>query len=334
MPSPSQPEPVDVLAAPDPVVAFRDAHARGADVLLRTSGTSSRARVVRRTTGSWVRSFDGVSSLTGLDDRSRVWIPGPASGSMNLFAAVHADHVGAAIAAAPGEATHWVVTPSALRAALDDGEGGYGVVAVVAGDRLDVTLHDRASAAGLRVHHYYGAAELSFVAWGPHQDALRAFPDVQLSLRDGVVWVRSPYLSRGYADGDGPFHAGDDGFATVGDRGRLRADGTLRVDGRDDVVVTGGATVHVADVEGSLRDAATGAVAVVGVPHPRLGAVVAAVVENADDAAVLRAVSRERLDRAQQPRLWFQLDELPLTPGGKLDRAALVRMLAATGQLG
>jgi len=332
-PNPSPPDAVDVLAAADPVAAFDDAHRTGADILLRTSGTAGSARVVRRTTGSWARSFDAVSSLTGIGAGSHVWVPGPLTGSMNLFASVHAHHAGAAVVARAAEASHWVLTPSALRAALDDGEIGEGVTAVVAGDRLDVTLHDRACAAGLRVHHYYGATELSFVAWGPHQDELRVFPDVALSVRDGVLWVRSPYLSSGYAAGDGPFRLDDDGFATVGDRGRLRADGTVRVDGRDDVVVTGGATVHVADVEGSLREAATGAVAVVGVPHPRLGAVVAAVVVREEDAPVLRARARQVLDRAQQPRLWFQLDELPLTPAGKVDRAALVRMLAVSGRL-
>ena len=41
-----------------------------------------------------------------------------------------------------------------------------GTVVVVAGDRLDPALHDEAVRAGLRVHHYYGSAELSFVAWG------------------------------------------------------------------------------------------------------------------------------------------------------------------------
>ena len=90
---------------------------------------------------------------------------------------------------------------------------------MVAGDRLPVALHDRAVAAGARVHHYYGAAELSFVAWGAHADDLRPFPGVEVAVRDGEVWVRSPYVCSGYDGSPGPLRVDPDGFATVGDRG-------------------------------------------------------------------------------------------------------------------
>ncbi|MGE0820015.1 MAG: o-succinylbenzoate--CoA ligase, partial [Candidatus Nanopelagicales bacterium] len=297
-------------------------HARGDRVLLRTSGTSGVPRSVERTTASRLDSFPAVESLTGFGARSRAWIPAPLTGTMNLFAAVHARHVGAEVVDDPRRATHWFVTPTALRDALDEGGRFDGVHAVVAGDRLAVAAHDRAVAAGISVSHYYGAAELSFVAWGPHEAALRAFPGVQLQVRDGVVWARSAYLSDGYVEGDGPFRRDSDGWASVGDHGAL-VDGLLTVTGRDDVVVTGGATVRVADVEGLLGPRASGGLAVVGVPHPRLGEVVAIVLEHADDADALRPVARAGLDRTQQPRRWFALEPLPRTEHGKLDRAAL-----------
>lgn len=320
--STSQPEgAVDVLSDADPAGAFLAAHARGQRVLLSTSGTSGVPRTVVRTTESWVSSFAAVESLTGFGPQSRAWIPAPVTGTMNLFAAVHARHLGAAVVDDPLGATHWFVTPTALRDALDEGGRFDGVHAVVAGDRLTVTAHDRAAAAGLAVSHYYGAAELSYVAWGPHEAALRAFPGVQLQVRDGVVWARSAYLSDGYAEGSGPFERDADGWATVGDHGTL-VDGVLTVTGRDDVVVTGGATVRVADVEGLLRPRAHGELVVVGVPHPRLGEVVAIVLEHADDAEVLRPLARASLDRTQQPRRWYAVDSLPRTAHGKVDRAA------------
>ncbi len=318
----------DILAEADPVGAFLDAHEAGDDVLLRTSGTAGVPRVVLRSTRSWVDSFAAVESLTGLDSRSRVWIPASVAGSMNLFAAVHARHLGAVVVAEPRGATHWFLTPSALQDVLHSGDRFDGVQAVVAGDRLGATLHERATAAGVRVSHYYGAAELSFVAWGSHEDDLRAFPGVGLEVRDGVVWVRSAYLSKGYAEGSGPFACGDDGFATVGDRGQLTG-GRLRVLGRDDVVVTGGATVHVADVEGSLRAGAIGVLAVVGIPHPRLGAVVAIALERADDAAALRELSRTTLAPTHQPRRWYALEPFPRTAAGKVDRADVTARIVA-----
>jgi acyl-CoA synthetase (AMP-forming)/AMP-acid ligase II len=327
--STSRPDPArDLLAEADPVRAFLDAHEAGDDVLLRTSGTAGVPRAVRRSTRSWVDSFAAVESLTGLDSRSRVWIPAPVTGTMNLFAAVHARHLGAVAAHEPRGATHWFLTPSVLQDVIQSGDRFDGVQAVVAGDRLGATLHDRAAAAGVRVSHYYGAAELSFVAWGAHEDDLRAFPGVGLEVRDGVVWARSAYLSKGYAEGTGPFARGDDGFATVGDRGQLTG-GQLRVLGRDDVVVTGGATVHVADVEGSLRAGAIGVLAVVGIPHPRLGAVVAIALERADDAAGLRELSRTTLGSTHQPRRWYLLAPFPRTSAGKVDRADVTARIVA-----
>jgi acyl-CoA synthetase (AMP-forming)/AMP-acid ligase II len=328
-PSTSQPDRArDVFAEADPVAAFLAAHEAGDDVLLRTSGTSGAPRVVRRTTWSWVDSFVVVESLTGLTAASRAWIPAPMTGTMNLFAAVHSRCLGAEVVTDPRRATHWFLTPAALHDALDSGERFDGVCAVVAGDRLSVTLHDRASAAGVLVSHYYGAAELSFVAWGSHEDDLSAFPGVELEVRDGVVWARSAYVSQGYVDGEGPFQQDGEGFATVGDRGVLHG-ARLQVLGRDDVVLTGGATVHVADVEGCLRAGATGALAVVGIPHPRLGAVVGVALEMPGDVELLRSLSRAELAASHRPRRWFVLAPFPLTPAGKVDRAAVAARIAA-----
>jgi long-chain acyl-CoA synthetase len=321
---------VDLAADDDPVGAFRAAHDAGAPVLLRTSGSRATPRAVVRTTTSWVESFEHVSALAGLSATSTVWVPGPVTSSMNLFALVHADHAGARVVGSPDEASHAVLTPAALEDWLDTGPGAAGPAGrtvVVAGDRLSPALHERARAAGVEVHHYYGAAELSFVAWGRHADDLHVFPGVEAEARDGEIWVRSPYLCAGYAGADGPLRRDPAGFATVGDRGRLDGD-LLAVDGRPDAVTTGGATVQVSDVERELRAVARGEVVVVALPHGRLGSVVAAVLTDAADHAPLVAASRDRLDPAGRPRLWHLCERLPLTAAGKVDRDALLAMVA------
>jgi acyl-coenzyme A synthetase/AMP-(fatty) acid ligase len=324
MTSSTSPPDVDLLASQDPVGAFLDAHLAGARILLRTSGTAGPPRTVVRSTSSWTTSFGHVSRLTGLSRASRLWVPGPVTGTMNLFALVHAAATGCRVVDGPADASHWVLTPSSLRTALAGRAARRGTTVVVAGDRLDPALGAAAAGAGLDVHHYYGAAELSFVAWGRDATTLRPFPGVTVQARDGALWVRSPYLSDGYVAGSGPFARDGDGFATVGDRGRLLPDGRLVVDGRDDVVITGGATVHVADVEGSLLPAAAGAAVVVGVPHGELGAVVALVVEREEDAVALRSLSRTALDPVARPRAFYRLAPLPLTGAGKIDRRAVV----------
>ncbi len=280
-----------------------------------------------RTTRSWTSSFPVVSDLTGLTAASRVWVPGPTSATMNLFAAVHATVVAAELVDDPATATHAHLTPSALLQALDQGVPLSGTTVVVAGDRLPEALRDRAVAAGARVHHYYGAAELSFVAWGAHAEDLRAFPGAEVTVRTGEIWVRSPYLARGYDGPPGALRTTPDGFATVGDTGTL-AGGRLTVTGRPGSVTVGGSTVVLAEVEAVLARHASGQVCVVGVPHGTWGTVVAAVLTSPDDRDALRAVARGDLTGAARPRLWFRLDGLPETAAGKVDRDAVVSLVS------
>jgi long-chain acyl-CoA synthetase len=297
-------------------------------VVLRTSGSSGESRRVVRSTESWVASFDPVAELTALGAGSRVWVPGHLTATMNLFAAVHAAWLGAERVDEPGRATHATLTPSALAVCLDRGAPLAGAHVVVAGDGLAARLHRRAAAAGVTVHHYYGAAELSFVAWGGHAGDLRPFPGVTVEVRDGEIWARSPYLCDGYEGSPGALRRDASGFATVGDRGEL-SDGWLTVRGRPDAVNVGGATVLTADVEGVLRPEATGDLAVVAVPHSHLGSVVAVALTRPDDLVPVRRRARSRLEGAHRPRAWFHVPELPLTTAGKVDRAALAELLSA-----
>ena len=322
-------DPVDVLAAKDPLAAFQDAHAQRRPLALATSGTAGASRTVLRTTGSWVDSFHHVSSLLGVGHSSRVWVPGPLAATMNLFAAAHAQWAGASLVPGPREATHAHLVPSTLRRLLAEAPSDLADLHVlVAGDRLDRTTYDAARAAGARVSHYYGAAELSFVAWGEHADALRPFPDVEVTARAGELWVRSPYTCLGYAEPGRTLRRDSDGWTTVGDRGELTG-GHVRVLGRAGGITTGGATVLVADIEHRLRAGAAGEVAVVGRPHPDLGEVVVAVVSCADDVPRLRSLARQALAPAERPRRWVHLPTLPLTPSGKIDRVALATAVAA-----
>jgi long-chain acyl-CoA synthetase len=289
-------------------------------VVLGSSGSTGVGRAVRRSTASWVDSFAAVADLCDLTADGRVWVPGPLSTTMNLFAAVLARHIGATTVPSAEHATHAFLTPTALRSHLDRLAGA---TVVVAGDRLSRGLAADAVAAGSTVHHYYGAAELSFVAWGSHADDLHVFPGAEVEVREGEIWVRSPYLCQGYVGATGPLRRDATGFATVSDRGSLEGD-RLVVHGRPDAVTTGGTTVAVAEVEAALRPLVRGEVVVVGVPHGHLGEVLAAVVTSDDDLG--RALATE-LTGASRPRRWFVVEDLPVTDAGKVDRAALTSAL-------
>lgn len=310
---------------------------------LTTSGTSAAPRTVVRSLASWEDSFEHVSRLTGITRDDRVLVPAPPTGSMFAFAAAHAAHVGADVVALDRwsvvEAARALATCTAahlsphMLAALLDRDLGVLRTVVCAGAFVSENLRRRADEAGLHVVDYYGAAELSFVAMrvGPR---LEPFPHVDVDLRDGVVWARSPWLADGYAAGQsGPMGRDSAGFATVGDRGRWDPARGLVVEGRgDDAVTTGGVTVVSADVEAAVLSLPhVSAAAVVGLPHPALGEVVEVVVTGSDrlDLRDLRSRADALLDRNQLPRRWHQWDDLPLTAAGKVDRAAVRDRLLA-----
>ncbi|MFK4088179.1 o-succinylbenzoate--CoA ligase [Kribbella sp. NPDC020789] len=303
------------LETADPVRAVLAARQRGTAIALATSGTTDRPRFVVRDPESWWASFPAYSRLTGVGAGATVWVPGPLSATMNLFAAVHAAAVGAEVVTDPAQATHACLTPAQLDRLGADLKPD--AVICVAGARLEER------AAGPNVVHYYGAAELSFVAAGNHAGDLRAFDGVEIELRDGEIWVRSPYLCLGYADdATGPLRIDPDGWATVGDRGAWSGT-ALRVLGRPGAVTTAGATVVIAEVEEQLARIARGPVVVYGVPHSVLGEVLAVAVVLESDLSVLRTFAREHLPSSHRPRTWRVVDELPLTAGGKVDRARL-----------
>ncbi|MEL4505300.1 o-succinylbenzoate--CoA ligase [Luteococcus sp. H138] len=314
-------EPVDVLACPDPVEAFWRSHAERRLIALATSGTSAgQPRVIVRSTDSWVGSFDACAARLGLGRGSRFWIPGPLHATMNLFAACLATHVGASWSMSREGASHGQLTPALLRTLLD-ADPPAGLHVLVAGDGLHPGLRRTAEAAGLTVSHYYGAAELSMVAWGQDSQSLELFDDVDAEIRDGVLWVRSPWLSRVQTD--------ERGFASVGDLAEL--DGSwLRVLGRPGAVTTAGATVELAPIEGLLQAQATGRVVVFAIPDDRMGELVCCAT-TPDDRERVRAWARAHLDGAHRPRRWLTYDGLPVTPAGKVDRAALPGWLLVEG---
>ena len=65
-----------------------DAHAAGRRIALRTSGSTGPPRAVVRSAESWAGSLPAVAALTGLGSAARLHVPGPLTGTMNLFAAV------------------------------------------------------------------------------------------------------------------------------------------------------------------------------------------------------------------------------------------------------
>lgn len=296
-----------------------------------TSGSSGRPRIVIRSADSWAGSFGSVSALLDAGPEDVVLLPAPPAASLSLFSLAHALDGGPQPAlglSAAASATCLHGTPEGLRAVLDAGPPTTLRTALIGGSHLDASLRRRAEDAGIRVAAYYGAAELSFVAVD-HGDGLEPFPGVELDVRQGELWVRSPYVASGYVGDGGPLRR-DGGWATVGDRAELTG-GRLRLLGRADAaILSASATIVPEEVEEVLRGVPGVRDAVVfGVPRERVGALVGAFLELEGDTPVtLRERVQSKLAPAHRPRQWFA-GELPRTAAGKPARAEAARRALA-----
>ncbi|CAM3306134.1 AMP-binding protein [Nocardioides dubius] len=121
----------------------------------------------------------------------------------------------------------------------------------------------------------------------------------------------------------------DRGWSTAGDLGYLDEDGYLYIsDRRDDLIISGGVNIYPLEAENVLiGHEAVADVAVIGVPHPELGAEVRAVVhlapgrQRGDDLEQqLIAYCQQALSRYKCPRSIDFVDSVPRTPTGKLMR--------------
>ena len=126
------------------------------------------------------------------------------------------------------------------------------------------------------------------------------------------------------------------GWARTTDLARIDADGFLWIVGRADrAIIRGGFKVHPGDVGAALeRHPGVRGAAVVGRPDPRLGAVPVAVVElrpgpspvTPDDLLAHAATLLAGYELPTEVRI---VDELPRTPSGKADLAAVAALLDA-----
>ncbi|MCL4182410.1 MAG: AMP-binding protein, partial [Burkholderiaceae bacterium] len=160
----------------------------------------------------------------------------------------------------------------------------------------------------------------------------------------GELWIAGPGLARGYLNRpeltderfvDDPFMPGERLYRT-GDRVRRRADGAIVFCGRgDDQVKIRGFRIELGEVRAAI--AALPGVrqqeVIVREDAPGDRRLTAYIVWDADvvppGTVELRAALAERLPSFMMPAAFVAIDALPMTPNGKLDRAALPAPSAA-----
>ncbi len=211
--------------------------------------------------------------------------------------------------------------------------------ALVGGAALSAELAARAREAGWPIAPTYGmsetASQVATLAPWPEdwRPGLVGEPLEGLELavdNRGRIRVKGDAVMAGYANPDRRFGEGlKDGWFETGDKGRLDPTGRLVVLGRvDEVLISGGHTIHPAEVEAALSACPNVVEAAVsGYPDPVWGDIlVAVVVGEAEEAAVIDWC-RRHLESPRRPRAVRKVASLPRTPLGKLDRAALRRLV-------
>lgn len=274
--------------------------------------------------GGWLLSMP-VTGVGGL----QVLVRSALAGLDPVYAADFAS-LGEAIDAIPGERRYASLVPTQAHRLVEAGEIAAlrGLDALlVGGAAVSADLLDALE--GVRVVRTYGMSETS---GGCVYDGV-PLDGVKVRIDDGgQVLLSGPVLFDGYADAEATARVLHDGWFATADLGEI-VDGRLRVTGRsDDVVISGGVNIPLPAVTRVLRglEAVRDAIAL-GVPDAEWGARVVAYIVPADAVCLdgLRLDElRDAVEEAGLPRTWAPrevvlLDELPLLPGGKLDRLKL-----------
>lgn len=157
----------------------------------------------------------------------------------------------------------------------------------------------------------------------------------------GQAGVRGPSMFIGYAEGlgQGQEQLAEGGYYLTGDEIVRDAEGYLKVVGRiKDQIIRGGFNLDPAEIEAAiLRNPAVAEVAVVPVPHAKLGEQACAVcrlapgAETIDLAALVGHLEADGLSRKKWPEHLVIVEHMPVTATGKLDKKALAA--AALGAL-
>lgn len=166
----------------------------------------------------------------------------------------------------------------------------------------------------------------------------KPYPGVEIEIRDldrrllprgvpGEIWIKSPSVMQGYWNlPDKTAESLQDGWYASGDGGFIDENGHLFLTDRiKEMIVTGGENVYPVEVEQALRrHPAVLDAAVVGLPDPRWGERVTAVVElrhgNRVSADVLIEFCHGRIADYKCPKQVHFTPALPRTASGKVQR--------------
>lgn len=325
----------------------------------QSSGSTGFAKTIRRSPESWLASFEMDQQIFSLSAQDVYATLGSLSHSLTLFAAVAACHIGADLAMLGGMgpraqaagveqhgATVLYATPAQLRLLVRATEGiTLPRVRLIfsSGGKLDEALRDALQSLFPKavMHEIFGAAETSYITLSapdaPPQSVGRVYPGVEIRITEpdstgvGEIWLRSPYLFEGYAEGHSDLTLWDGDWLSIGEMGWMDAAGNLYPKGRKNRMVTvADKNVFPEEIEAVLLRAPGVEQAVaLALPDALRGHRIVAVVQGQVEPAALRALCRSEIGAHAVPKEIRMLDAIPMLEAGKPDLRALQRLWEA-----
>lgn len=307
-------------------------------LVLFTSGSAGRPRPVIRSQQSWLDLVDPFDAAMGVDQDEVVWVPGSFAAALNLYGAWHARSRGHEVVlgyrahpAKLGRVSVAYVVPGMVNSVLD-AHARHMLprlrTVITGGALVDPEMTAEARAQGVTLYELYGSAELGSVAHRV-QDGFAPLGGVEVDVRDGELWVRSPYLSEGYLTDDptGGLRLAD-GWATVGDRAAWADDGRtiFHLLGRGDVLnPQAGSGLTVGEVEARLREVhGLHEVVVTTVPGAHGHPEVVAVLTGGDEPDWSQfTAAAATIPPKERPVLWARAAVTPRLPNGGIDRSVI-----------
>jgi fatty-acyl-CoA synthase len=159
----------------------------------------------------------------------------------------------------------------------------------------------------------------------------RPLPAVEVAIRDGEIFVRSPHMMTGYwNDPEQTREVASAGWIRTRDLGYLDGDGLLHLTGRArDVIMVNAEVCYAGAIERVLAEhPAVVQAYVVGAPDPATGEAIHAFVvpagDQVPDRALLTDLVRQRLSTNSVPKSITVIREVAVNASGKPDKQALL----------
>jgi len=362
------------LAQGEPVARGGDAQATDVSMVLHTSGTTSRPKIVPLTQANLAASAQNIAATLGFTAADRGLNIMPLFHIHGLIAGVLAPlSAGSFVFCTPGfnalkffgwmdEAapTWFTAVPTMHQAILSRASKSQDVIArhplrfmrSSSSSMPPQVIKEAEAVFGAPLVESYGMTEATHQmasnplpprARKPGTVGVAAGPEVAVMGEDGSILprgavgeivIRGANVTPGYLNNDkANAEAFVNGWFRTGDQGQMDAEGYLSITGRlKEIINRGGEKVSPREVDEILMDhAAVAQVVCFGMPHPKLGEEVAAVVVLRGDAQAtereLQAFVATRAADFKVPKKILFMDEIPKGATGKLQRIGLAAKL-------